>query len=337
MQRIQWLKALCAAPGVNGQSAIAETVTELVQPLADSVERDALGNVIAYRRSTDSNAPTLLLEAHMDQIGFRVTRVDEKGFVRVAACGGVDRRALPAAEVMVYGKKPYPGVFGSVPPHLSKENTVLEIEEMGIDIGLLPEEAREAVRPGDVVAFSPAFYRMGEYRVCSPSLDNRAGVAAVLYALEQLQSCTLPCHVAALFAVKEEVGGHGALAASFGVSPAAAVVTDVSFATTPHDTVECGRLGGGAMLGYAPVLDSALTERLGALAEELKLAWQPEVMGGTTGTDADKITTTRAGVPTALLSIPLRYMHTPVEVVDLRDIEAVGALMAALAKGGIAP
>ena len=337
MQLAELLQTLCAAAGVNGQRGIAQTVTELVRPLADTVHSDALGNVIAYRHAADNDAPTLLLEAHMDQIGFRVTRVDEKGFVRVAACGGVDRRALPSAEVTVYGKQAYHGVFGSVPPHISKDNAVPEIEEMGIDIGLPLVDVKAAVNVGDTVAFAAAFHPMGEHRVCASSLDNRAGVAAVIQALNSLKDCALPCHVAALFAVKEEVGGHGALAASFGINPTAAVVTDVSFAAVPQEKAsDCGVLGGGVMLGYSPVLDAALTERLEKLAAKTNIPWQPEVMGGITGTDADKITVTQSGVPTALLSIPLRYMHTPVEVADLRDIEAVSALMAALAKGGIA-
>lgn len=337
MQLKDLLKTVCEAAGVNGQQAVSQTVTELVSPLADEVKTDALGNVIAYRYAAEQEAPALLLEAHMDQIGFRVVRVDEKGFVRVAACGGVDRRTLPASEVTVYGREAYRGVFGSVPPHLSKENTVPEIEEMGIDLGLPPAEVKEAVKVGDAVAFTAAFHSMGEHRVCAPSLDNRAGVAAVIYALQLLKNCALPCHVAALFAVKEEVGGHGALAASFGIAPTAAVVTDVSFAAVPQEKAcDCGQLGGGVMLGYSPVLDTVLTARLQQLAEETTVLWQPEVMGGVTGTDADKITVTRGGVPTALLSVPLRYMHTPVEVADLRDIEAVGTLMAALAKGGIA-
>lgn len=337
MELKEYLRRLCAAPGVNGQAQAAETAAELLRPLTDEVTVDPLGSVIARRYCADHTAPTLLLEAHIDQVGFVVTGVDEKGFVRVAPCGGVDRRALPAAEAVVYGDKPYRGVFCSVPPHLATESTLPEIEAMGLDIGLTPAEAKKAVKPGDRAVFAPTFSEMGPHRVCAPALDNRAGCAAILYALEQLKDIALPCHLAVVFASKEEVGGHGALAAAFGTAPHAAVVTDVSFAVTPDaDAAKCGRLGGGAMLGYAPLLDSALIARLEGLAEEFSISTQPEVMGRTTGTDADKISVTRAGVPTALLSIPLRYMHTPTEVVDLRDVEAVGALMAALAKGGAA-
>lgn len=336
MRLYDTLKQLCAAPGVNGQRAASETAAQLLRPLADEVTIDPSGSVIARRFSKRQNAPTVLLEAHIDQVGFVVTGVDEKGFVRVAACGGVDRRALPAAEVTVYGDRPYRGVFCSVPPHLAAESTLPEIEELGLDIGLAPAAAKAAVKPGNRAVFLPTFDALGEHRVCAPALDDRAGCAAILHGLELLKDESLPCHVAAVFAVKEEVGGHGATAAAFGLAPAAALVTDVSFAATPDaDAAKCGMLGGGAMLGYSPVLDSTLTERLEQLAAKESIPVQPEVMGGATGTDADRITLTRAGVPTALLSIPLRYMHTPAELVDRRDIKAVGALMAAFVKGGL--
>lgn len=337
-EQIERLSRLCAAPGVNGQREALQVLVKELQPLCDQVETDALGNVIGRLSAADPQAPVLILEAHLDQIGFVVTGVDEKGFVRVAPCGGVDRRTLPAAEVVVYGDRPYAGVFGSVPPHLSKENTLPDISEMGVDIGLSASEAKVAVKPGDRVLFRPVFVRLGEHRVSAPALDDRAGCEAVLEALEQLRQEPGRFTVTAVFSSREEVGGQGAATAAFGVHPNVALCTDVSFAQTPDaDPALCGVLGGGTMIGFSPLLSSALSGRLTALSEMHGVTAQPEVMGGSTGTDADRVTVARTGVPTGLLSIPLRYMHTPVETVDLRDIEATATLMAAFAREGEVP
>lgn len=332
------LRQLCEVPGVGGQKAASTRAAELLSGVADTVTVDALGSVIATRKAADPAAPTLLLEAHLDQVGFLVTRVDDKGFVRVAPCGGADRRTLPAAAVTVWGKSPCVGVFGSVPPHLSKDGTVPEIPDLGIDVGLSADEARAQIRPGDAVSFAPRFDRLLGSRICAGALDDRAGCAAVIDALRKLKDTPLPCSVTAVLAVREEVGGHGAAAAAFGVRPAAALITDVSFALTPDAAPnECGVLGEGVMLGYSPLLSAPLTRRLADIAKARHIPVQPEVMGGKTGTDADRITAAGAGVPCALLSIPLRYMHTPAEVADLTDIQAVSDLMAAfVTEGGAA-
>ena len=166
-------------------------------------------------------------------------------------------------------------------------------------------------------------------RVTSKALDDRAGVAAVLHCLELLKDAALSWDVAAAFAVQEELGCRGSAAAAYALQPDRAIAVDVSFALTPDaNPAKCGKLGGGPMVGYAPGLDYAMCRRLEDVAKQAGIPCQQEVMGGDTGTDADSISAARAGVPTALLSIPLRYMHTPVEMVDLRDVENVGKLMA---------
>lgn len=324
------LKRLCGAVGVNGMTEAAEIAADLLRELCDTVTVDASGNVIALCYGTDREAPALLLEAHIDQVGFVVTEIDEKGFVRVAACGRADTRVLPAARVVVYGDEPYHGVFCSVPPHLAKEAALPELAELGIDVGMDKPTATAHIHSGDRVAFCPRLDTVGEHRLCGTSLDNRAGCVAILHALKQLKNTALSRTVAVVFAAKEEVGGQGAVTACYGISPECALVTDVSFAATHDaDPFACGKLGGGVMLGYAPILDKTMTDTLEMLAKQEEIPYQPEVMGGLTGTDADKITVSRGGVPTALLSVPLRYMHTPVELADVRDIQAVGNLMAA--------
>lgn len=332
----QLLRELCAAPGVNGVPAAAKLLAEKLAAYVPEVHTDRFGSVWGVRPAADENAPTLLLEAHVDEIGFIVTDVTADGFLRVSACGGVDQRTLAAAPVVVLCEPPVNGVFLSTPPHLSGgDDTLLKTEERGIDVGLTAEEVKARIPVGTRVMFAPRFDRLLGDRVCSRALDDRAGCAAILRALELLQNKSLPWNIAVLFSTQEELGTRGAGSAAFAIQPNSAIAVDVSFAHTPDaDRAECGVLGDGVMLGISPILDRDMTEQLRTLAETREIPLQYEVMGGTTGTDADMITVAREGIPSALLSIPLRYMHTPVEVASLKDIEAVAALMAAFAETG---
>lgn len=330
------LDALCSAAGAGGLPQAAQAAAALLRPLMEEVTTDAMGNVLGIRRCGRAGAPTVLLEAHIDEIGFIVTGADDAGFVKVAPCGGIDRRTLAGAEVVLWGDKPVAGVFCSTPPHLHKGGDALpEIADMGVDTGLTAEQVRAAIPAGTRGTFRANFRPMTGSLVCSKALDDRAGVAAVLLCLEQLRDTALPVDVAVAFAVQEELGCRGAATAAFSAAPDAAIAVDVSFAFTPDaDRAKCGELGKGPMLGWAPSLDWALTDRLDRLARAENIPLQHEVMGGDTGTDADSIASARAGVRTALLSIPLRYMHTPCEIVDVRDVEQTARLMAAFIKEG---
>ncbi len=333
----QRIRKLCEASGVGGVGTVVDVIRAEVEPYVHEVWTDALGSVCALRRCGAEHAPLLVLEAHMDEIGFVVTHVDDDGFVHVANCGGIDRRVLAATEVTVLADEPLAGVFCSTPPHLSQDSkSVAKLEDMGIDVGLTAEEAKTSIPKGTRVAFRACYRELGDHCVSVKALDDRVGCAAVIRAMELLKEEALSVDVAALFAVQEEIGGGGAAVASFALRPAAAIATDVSFAVTPDAPAhKCGTLGGGAMLGIAPGLDVSLTARLRAVAQKHNMTYQTEVMGGDTGTDADGIAYAAEGVPTALLSIPQRYMHTPVEVIDVRDAEAVAAWMALVAKEGL--
>jgi len=332
------IRQLCEAHGAGGCGQIADVIRAMLDGVADEVYTDKLGSVVAVHRCGKEHAPMLMLEAHMDEIGFVVTHVDDRGFIHVANCGGIDRRVLAATEVTVLGERELFGIFCSTPPHLSGGDEKLKsLEEMGIDVGLPADEVKTLVPKGTRVVFQPHFRELAGSRVCGKALDDRVGCAAVMDAFCRL--CTdkeLLCDVTALFAVQEEVGGAGASVASFSLTPTAAIVTDVSFAVTPDAPAHsCGELGKGAMLGMAPGLDVKLTQTLKTLAQQYKISLQYEVMGGRTGTDADHIAFSRTGVPTALLSIPQRYMHTPVEVVDVADVKTVSDLMVYAAKEGV--
>ncbi len=332
------LKQLCLASGVGGQQEIADVARTLLQEYIDAIETDTMGNIMATLKSDVPNAPVLLLEAHMDEIGFMVTAHDEKGFLKVSPCGGVDCRCLAAAPVVVWGHTPLNGVFCSTPPHLQKEETkkALTSDALYIDVGLSYEVLKETVPIGTRVSFRKHFTTINDQCVCATSLDNRAGMAAILYALSQLQHKSLPCTVKVLFTVGEELGCRGAVAGAFSANADVAIVTDVSFALTPDaKPYQCGEMGKGAMLGISPTLSHSHTLALQSILENRHIAYQIEAVGGKTGTDADVIGISRGGVPTVLLSIPLRYMHTPVEMVNSKDILAVGESMAAFIEEGI--
>ena len=337
MKRIvQDLEKLCTAAGVGGQDEVVRIAADLLTPLVDKVETDAMGNVIGYRYGVVTDAPTVMLEAHLDEIGFLVTHIDDNGFVYTGAAGGIDRRVLTGQEVIVYGETAYRGIFCSVPPHLSgKDNELPELGKWGIDLGLSGEEAKRAIPLGSRVAFAPHFCMLNDTVVCSKALDDRAGMAAILHCLRHLPPIC-PVNVAVAFCVQEELGCRGADPATRRIRPAEAVVTDVSFALTPDaDPNQCGKMGEGVMIGISPILDQTMTKTMLDLAKDKGIPYQTEVCPGGTGTDADHITACMCGVPGALLSIPQRYMHTPVETVDVRDVAAVGDLMAAyIANGG---
>lgn len=326
---IEDLNELCCAAGCAGQGEIIKSAFELLRPYVDVIDQDAMGNIIASRRADVPGAPTVMLEAHLDEIGFLVTHVDERGFVFVAPAGGVDKRVLAAQKVVIYGKQPIYGVFSSVPPHLSDgEDKLPDITDMAIDAGLDAEAAKELIPLGSRVGFMPNFTRLDKDVVSSKGLDNRSGMAAVLRCLRNLKDRRM--NVVIAFCVQEELGCRGAAAAARGIQPDYAIVTDVSFALTKDaDARHCGEMHKGVMIGISPILDDEMHRELRDLALRRDIPHQLEVMAQTTGTNADIISASCCGIKTALLSIPLRYMHTPIEIVDVCDVAAVGDLMAA--------
>ncbi len=323
------LKELCAAKGVSGAeneaAAVAARLLEKYMP----AKTDALGSVTGSMGSGDTH---ILLDAHLDQIGLIVTAIDETGFLKVTKCGGADIRVLAAAEVTVHGRETLFGIITSIPPHLSKPedaNKAKGFDDIAVDIGLTCEEAKKLVSPGDRITFNGAYSELLGSRVSSPSIDDRAGVAVVLRCLELIKDKELNCKISVLFSVQEETGGSGAQTGAFAADADEAIAVDVSFASAPGVSAEkYASLGGGTMIGYGPSLDYAMSRKLSEIAESKGIPNQPEVMGRSTGTNCDQIQVAGKGVKTALLSIPLRNMHTAAEVCDLADIENTAKLMA---------
>lgn len=323
------LKTLTAVPCVCGdEDKMIAVLTEILS-LYGEVETDSMNNVYC----TFGEGYHILLDAHIDEIGLAVTSITDDGFLKVGACGGVDKRMLLGYEVSVWGKQEVRGVISTLPPHLQKssdEKKVPEFDEISIDIGMSREEAEKVISLGDKITFKRHFTELLNDNVSANCLDDRAGVASIILALEELKK--LPVKVTVLFSTQEEVGTRGAKIGPYDKRVDEAVVVDVSFGYTPNCKKEdCGELGKGVMIGVSPILNKKMTDNMISISKFESIPYQLEVMSGRTGTNADVISISQSGIKCALLSIPLKNMHSPVEVVDINDVNAVAKLIVAYA------
>ena len=327
------IKKLCfALSEKNGTSGDEKAVCGFAKELLNEymkTEIDVLGNVVG----TFGDGPVhILLDAHIDQIGLVVRHIDDKGFLLIDKVGGPDLRVLTGAEVVVHGKEDIFGVISSVPPHLQKgdsKNEGVDLKTLAIDIGYSKEKAEAIVSIGDRVTLkTPQLELLGD-KIVSSSFDDRCCVAVILKALELTKGKLNNLKVSVLFSVQEETGGSGAKTGSFALMPDIAIALDVGFGNDPYtDKTQTISLGKGPSIGISPTLDRELTNELKALCIDKNISYQHDVMGGRTGTNADSINNTGRGVKTALLSVPLRYMHTGCEVISVDDIENTAKLLA---------
>lgn len=327
MKDIDILRNLC---DTNGMTEYDERnfVISYLSSLGYSANTDVTGNVTAT--TPGESEYTVMLDAHLDKIGFVVTAITDNGFLKCAVQSGVDLRVISSAEVIVYGKEPIFGVISCIPPHLSKgEDKPIEKDAIFVDIGLDKKTAEEKVTPGDFVCFKSELKELVNNRVTAAALDDRAGVLCLLKIAQKLASQdSIPVTVKLLFSNFEEVGCRGAITAAFSAMLEEAISVDVSFARDRYiKSEEGGALGDGAMIGISPVLNRRITKRLFETAKSKDIKHQTEAMAEGTGTNADKISLSQNGIPTGLVSIPLRNMHTAGEIVSLDDIEAVSNLL----------
>lgn len=325
------LKKLSELRGISGSEyRISDSVLEMFKPFADEVYKDKLGNVIAVKKCGKADAPKVMIEAHMDEIGLMVRDINDAGFVGFVNIGGVDSRILPGSEVVIHGKRDIKGVIGAKPPHLQtaeEAKKAIAMTDMVIDTGLSATEVKELVSVGDSVTVKGDFYELLGGRVAGKSLDDRAGVAALLKVLEALNGKELNCDIYAVAAVCEEVGGRGAAVAGYAVKPDIAVVIDVTHGLTPDNSKNGFEIGRGAAIAKGPNLHPMVTNRIINTAKANDIKYKIEVEGGDTGTDAWILQVVDEGIATALLSIPLRYMHTTVETLDVSDVEGLVKLL----------
>lgn len=330
------LMTLSAAHGPTGNEAGAvEAAQKLIEPFVSSVSRDQVGNLFAIRACGKFGAPRVLLDAHLDEVCLYVTGAED-GFLTFVNGGGIDARILPDTEVEILSDPPMRGVITCLPPHLigaGEGEKSFELEQLCIDAALTPEQAKVVPVGTPVVWATEPFAMQGEL-VCGKALDDRAGFAVLLRAMELLQDETLACDVVVLGSVGEERGMLGAKTGAFSMMPHAAVVVDVTFASQPDcDPDITHPLGCGPVIGVCPLLSQPLTAQLRQTCEELELPHRLEIMTGNPGTNAAATQISREGVPSVMISVPLRYMHTPREVVDVSDIERSAQLLAQFLRG----
>lgn len=321
----EMLFALSTACGVGNIREATDLAYNLLSEHCECVKTDTLTVIGTLKGEADY---TLMLDAHIDQIAMVVTNVDDKGFLTVAKSGGFDLRALPSRRVTVHGKEKIAGVFCSTPPHLaSGEVEYGDISKLKIDT-LLGEKAKSVVSVGDYVTFAQKPFELSGERVAGMAFDDRAAVACIIEVAKRLKDEKLPCNVAFVLSDGEELGLRGTRTATYKVAPNEAIAIDVSFGDglgiSPD---ESGKLSDGGMIGISPVLDKGISRKLIQIAKKGNIPYQSEVMGSRTGTNADMISISRDGVKTCTLSIPLRNMHSDVEILDIKDLENVCDLL----------
>lgn len=327
------LQELCDASGISGyEGEVRELVAAAMRPHVDELRTDVMGNLIGLRRGSGAEPRhKVMLAGHMDEIGLIVTQI-EKGFLHFTEVGGYDVRVLPGQEVLVHGKTPLPGIVGSRPPHVlspEERKKVPPMHELFVDVGLLPEAVADQVRVGDLITLHAPYTALRNDRAAAKAFDDRAAVASIVVCLEELSHMRHTWDVLAVATVQEEVGIRGAITSAFGLFPDAAIAIDVTHGDTPGvadtETVEMGR---GPSITVGPNIHPKVYEALVETARRNEIPYQVEAAPGPTGTDAWGIQVARSGVPTGLLGIPTRYMHAPVETIDLQDVRRTGRLMA---------
>jgi endoglucanase len=338
------LAQLLAARGPSGyESAPAEVWLRAASAFAQ-VSTDVVGTPLARVASThgdDSSPRRLLVMGHIDEIGLIVTHIDDEGYLWFRGVGGWDTQILVGQRVMLDTLKgPVRGVVGKKPIHLQREEDrkkVPEMRELHIDLGARDgEQARELVRVGDVAVIDAEPVELPNGRLTARALDNRLGSFVALEAA-RLVSEAGGAHweLAVVAAAQEEITFGGSRTSAFALAPDAAIVVDVAHATDAPgiDVKEAGKheLGSGVVITRGSTLNPALVELLCEVAEAEKIPFTLEASARATGTDADAVHISRGGIPTGLLSIPLRYMHSPVELVQLDDVQACARLIAAIA------
>ncbi len=332
----KYLKSLLETPSVTGNEVqVASLVRERLSEVADEIETNVMGSVHACLKGT-GNAPSVMISAHMDEIGLMVTYISDSGYLSVSAVGGVDAAILPGLRVDVHTESgTYCGVVGRKPIHLieaDERKNVTPLESLVIDLGMPAKKVKKLVRIGDVITFGVGFEKFGKSMAVSRAFDDKAGVYIITRVMEELKEAggASGDYICAA-TVQEEIGLRGGTTSTYGINPDIAIAFDVTHATdypgidqSKHGKLVCGS---GPVIARGPNINPVIFERLCMAAKEEKIPFQLEAEPRVTGTDAGAMQIQRGGKPTGLVSIALRYMHTPTEVICLTDLEATVALL----------
>ena len=333
---LPFLKSLISVSGLSGhETPVADLITEKWRPLVDELSLSRVGSLHGLKKGRGQEPrPSLMIATHMDAIGMRVSKIVD-GFLHITNVGGIDVRVLPGAAVTIHAsgsEEELPGVVLMPPARFLPESAgdgVLTINYLLVDTGLLPREVDKKVRVGDLISFANEPMELAGEVISGHSLDNRASVAALTVCLEELQNKPHVWDVWAVATVQEEVSFLGSYSSAFALRPQMAIVVDGTFGKGPGaNGWQTFPLAKGVGLCIGPNMHPFLHERLKSLADRLEIPWFLDVTPAQSGTDAFAVQTTSEGIPTALVEFPLRYMHTPVESVSLKDIQRVGRLLA---------
>ena len=330
------LKELIRLPGLSGyEGPVQERVRAEWEPLTDDIRVGRIGSLYATKLGSGKDPRRgVMLAAHMDAIGLMVSElVDE--FIRITSIGGIDARVLPGQSVIVHGRRDLSGIVVQPPPHALPENlrsNPIALNYLLVDVGL-PNIAN-LVRPGDLISFAQAPLELGDDVLAGHSLDNRASLVAITECLSELSRRDHEWDVLAVATVQEEETYGGAYAAGFELNPSVAIAVDVTFARGPglpeHKTFPLGK---GPTNGWGPNIHPGVYSALEQAAKQVEIPLVREVIPARGGTDAFALQIAGEGIPTGLVSIPLKYMHTPVEIVSLKDIRRAGRLLAEFVAG----
>jgi len=335
------LKRLCEAHGPSGYEApVRDVVADAWTPLVDSLEVGKLGSLVGTKLGTQSPEAgqprrRIMLAAHMDEIGMFVTAIRD-GWVKVHSLNGLDERTIAGSTVIVHGREPLPGVVGLRPMFTltgDQAKNYAPFSELFVDLGLPAEEVAEKVQVGDVVTMDVPVIDLKNNRVAGKSFDDRASVAAVTVCLDILKTRQHYWDVLAVATTQEEVGSHGARSEAYRLTPDLAIALDVTFGDQPGIDHGGFKLGEGIPLSLGANFHPVMVEGLNNAAERIELTVHPDPLPAASGTDAWPIQVSRDGIPTALVNLPIRNMHSTVETIEIKDIERAGRLLAEFIAG----
>lgn len=328
------LLELSETPGPSGYEApIRQKLEPLFQKFTNQVYTDRLGNLIGVIKGQgDEPRPRIMIATHMDEIGLIVSKIEPGGFLRFTQLGGFDPRTLLGQEVIVHGRETCTGIIGSKPPHLSsaaEREKSIPLTELFIDLAMPEADVHRLIQPGDIVTIARKAMHLQNDYVAGKSMDNRASIVVLLECLQELKNKPLNVDVYAVATVQEEVGTRGAITGTYGINPDLGIAVDVAHGSMPGLAPDqAAKMDGGAIIHQGPNIHREILAKLIELAEANEIPYQFRLMQGPTATDGRAIQITREGVPTGVLSVPLRYMHTSVETLCYRDVQRAGKLLA---------
>lgn len=331
MKDIDFLKKLCTSHAPSGREHwLYPVVKDAFEPIGE-VSLGRLNNMYVHKKG--SSGKSIMLMAHADEVFLMVTELGENGFLKFKG-NGIDPKTLVSQEVIVHGKDEILGIIGIKPPHLMSEedrNKAIGIDDLMIDTGLSKEKLETLVNIGDYVTLKRNFYELLNNNVTCKAIDDRAGIAAMYACAKELQNINHDMDVYFVASCQEEVGHRGARVGSFEIKPTMAIAIDVTFDSGPLGATEReNNLGEGPVVCIGPNIHPKLRKKLMEIAKEYNIPYQVEVEPGNTGTDAWDIQIIGEGIPTLLISIPIKYMHTSVEIVNMEDIKNTGRIIAKL-------